>query len=640
MRLECETSFYNDEKLNTDLTHAQETADEAKAVYGACSTAAEVSSKFVTCDNFSFDAGAVIRILFENASSVYTPTLNVNGMGDKPILVNNQAVSRYVNPLQWTKNSYINFVYDGANFNVTDTPGTYTARSATESETLEKVTDEVENVVIMNGTVVNISFDNAETSMGNVSVTIAGTTNRRCFYEGVVVSGSNPFFWSAGTKLSLTLEDGYWTITDSGSTRKAIEAGKTATNYLHFSDTKGLVVSQTPVTSDTEIEALTAPNSRVVSDGFDVYKDGTNRVAHFGETTTLGENGKSQQIIDSTSLNFVAPTGSSRFTVKNGVIGHGYSKEVYVPLSETQEYLNADGTLNTATLASLIADLVDRRVMSSSDYDYVIAASRSNTTFVIELHGYAISGGESTQDYRLQELVGFSITSQANGKLTITGVETIAADWTDTAESFAALFPAGATDHMIWADFTLNYPISDVQMTLGARRDGSTVGAKSVSIGSNNVASGTGSIAIGKGLTATDDYSFIVGENNIPMEDGIGNHMPTAFAIGANNSTPFAVLKNGIICMSAANSGKSPQQKFVHGTRTDVRIDFPHEYPSTPFVFLTLNEDNVPSSAVSDYGRIQIYLRAADTTGFTATVVNGGDADHTFGFSWFAISIM
>jgi hypothetical protein len=339
-------------------------------------------------------------------------------------------------------------------------------------------------------------------------------------------------------------------------------------------------------------------------------------------------------------LNFVAPTGSSQFTVKNGIIGHGYSKEVYVPLSETDEYLNADGTLNTSTLASLIADLVDRRVMSSSDYDYVIAASTSNTTFVIELHGYAMSSGESTQDYRLQELVGFSITSQANGKLTITGVEAIAADWTDTAESFAALFPTGATNHMIWADFTLNYPISDVQMTLGARKDGSTVGAKSVSIGSDNVASGTGSIAIGKGLTATDDYSFVVGENNIPMEDGIGNHMPTAFAIGANGTTPFAVLKNGIMVMSAVNSGKSPQQQFAANTATDVRIDFEHEYPNTPFIFLTLNEDNVPQSAVSDYGSTQIYLKMADTTGFTATVVNGGTKAHTFSFSWFAISIM
>lgn len=640
MRLECETSFYNDEKLDTDLTHAQETADEAKAVFGECETGASEFSKEVTCENFSFEAGAVLRVFFKYGSNAATPMLNINGKGVHPILVNGSAVSSYTNPLQWTAQSYINFVFDGEYFNVTDGPGTYSTTCQTADGTSIKSTEDIPNVVIMNGAVLNVTFDRPNTAKAAISIVIGSTLTRDCYYEGSPVSIVNPFFWSSGTKVTFTLDGGYWIVTDSGANRKAEEAAKTATNFLHFSDDKGLVVSQTPVENDVEIEALTTPNSRVVSDGFDVYKDGTNRVAHFGETTTLGENGKSQQIIDSTSLNFVAPTGSSRFTVKNGIIGHGYSKEVYVPLSETQEYLNADGTLNTATLASLIAGLVDRRVMSSSDYDYVIAASTSNTTFVLELHGYAMSDGESTQNYRLQELVGFSITSQANGELTITGVETIAADWTDTADDFAALFPTGATNHMIWADFTLNYPISDVQMTLGARRDGSAVGAKSVSIGSNNVASGTGTIAIGKGLTATDDYSFIVGENNIPMEDGIGNHMPTAFAIGANNSTPFAVLKNGIICMSAANSGKSPQQKFVHGTRTDVRIDFPYEYPSTPFVFLTLNEDNVPSSAVSDYGQIQIYLKAADTTGFTATVVNGGAADHTFGFSWFAISIM
>jgi hypothetical protein len=62
----------------------------------------------------------------------------------------------------------------------------------------------------------------------------------------------------------------------------AEQAGGTATNYLYDSVEKGLVVSRTKVETDTEVEALTTPNSRVTSSGFDVYKDGETRVAPFG----------------------------------------------------------------------------------------------------------------------------------------------------------------------------------------------------------------------------------------------------------------------------------------------------------------------------------------------------------------------
>lgn len=63
---------------------------------------------------------------------------------------------------------------------------------------------------------------------------------------------------------------------------QAEQAAGTATNYLYDSVEKGLVVSRTKVETDTEVEALTTPNSRVTSSGFDVYKDGETRVAHFG----------------------------------------------------------------------------------------------------------------------------------------------------------------------------------------------------------------------------------------------------------------------------------------------------------------------------------------------------------------------
>ena len=418
----------------------------------------------------------------------------------------------------------------------------------------------------------------------------------------------------------------------------ATQAARTATNYLYMSDQKGLVVSQVSVETDSETERLTTPNSRIVADGFDVYRDGTTRVAHFGATTAIGESGNPQQIIDGRSMKFTAGNSNPVFTVENNVAGNGYFTEARIWLSQ-EDYLNVDGTINRSGLAGLIDAQASGKEMASPAFDYVSSAAGASLS--MELAGAGEVPNVGYTDYMSAAAdISFSSTV-VNGVLSIrTTSESEPSDWYELIDDFLALFPQGTINHQLYLQFTLSYSITDAQMTLGARKTGSTVGARSVSFGSDNVASGTGSVAIGKDLTVTDDYSVVIGENNIIMEDSGGRHMPTAFAIGTNAQTPFAVLKNGIITMSSVNTGKAPQQTYQGNSRTDVRIDFEHEYPGTPFIFLTLNEDNIPAGAVSDYGRVQIYLKSADTTGFTATVVNGGSANHTFGFSWFAISVL
>lgn len=414
----------------------------------------------------------------------------------------------------------------------------------------------------------------------------------------------------------------------------AEQAGGTATNYLYDSVEKGLVVSRTKVETDTEVEALTTPNSRVTSSGFDVYKDGETRVAHFGETTVIGETDTPQVIIQNNAFAFTSSGASPVFHIMNDIDGES-SNEMVLELDG--EYLNADGTLNSSALATIISNALDGESIMSAEGDHVLSTDGAYLT--MELTGYGFVDNESTNFMTASTEFDYPLIL-GNESVYATFGEIASSTWSTLISDFVALFPAGTINYYVRANLVLTYNIVDVAMTLGNRVEGQPWGARSVSFGNNNVASGTGAVAIGRNLKAVDDYSLIVGESNPDLEDSLGNHLPTAFAIGANGTTPFAVLKNGIMVMSAVNSGKSPQQQFATNTATNVRIDFQYEYPNTPFIFLTLNEDNVPSSAVSDYGRIQIYLKAADTTGFTATVVNGGAADHTFGFSWFAISIM
>lgn len=423
---------------------------------------------------------------------------------------------------------------------------------------------------------------------------------------------------------------------------QAQQAANTAKNYLYESENKGLVVSREKVESDTEVEELVTPNSRVVADGFDVYKDGTNRVAHFGETTTIGEEGNPQQIIDSDSMTFTTGDGKPVFVVENGIPGNGHNVMEMQAVSDEREYLNQDGTLNTTTLSTLIDGFTSGHTFTSSEYDNVTGTT--NVSVIMELSGYGFVDGSSTDDHSVNTTVPISTRTLSEGALTVvTSSELDASDWLGFIDEFVALFPSGTTDYYLWIRFILEYPVSDAQMTLGTRKTGSAVGARSVSIGNANIVSGTGSAAIGNDLIVTDDYSVIVGESNLPIEDAnTGDHMPTAFAVGANGTTPFAVLKNGVMIMSAVNGGRAAEQKYNAYTRTDVVITFPHAYPITPFIFLTLNEDNVPNNQndIIDYGRIQIYLKAVDTTGFTATVVNGSDTNHTFSFSWFAIGVL
>lgn len=414
----------------------------------------------------------------------------------------------------------------------------------------------------------------------------------------------------------------------------AEDAAKVATNYLHFSNTKGLIISQTPVTSDAEAEALTTSNSRVTTTGFDVYKNGTSRAAHFGGTTILGEDGTPQLLIESSHLAFTSYNGSPIFFVTTDVEGESYSEK---SVELDGEYLNVDGTLNESALAQLISDALDGNWIGSAEGDHVLTTD--GAAVELELIGYGISGNASTKTMKASTEVDCQFQILVDDITTYFDTYD-PSTWTEVISDFVSLFPSGTKDYSISVNLVLTYTITDVAMALGNRIEGQPWGPRSVAMGNNNVASGTGAVAIGRNITVRDDYSLIIGENNPDIEDSLGNHMPTAFAVAANNTTPFAVLKNGIMIMSSVNSGKAPDTQYAANSRTDVRIDFQYEYPNTPFIFLTLFEDNVPASRVSDYANVQIYLKAVDVTGFTATVVNGGANPHTFSFNWFAISIM
>lgn len=82
----------------------------ARAVYGYCTTAANVDVKTVSIDGFELSKGATVRVRFQHENSAAAPKLNVNGTGAYSIMLNGSTLSE---ENFWRANEVIEFVYDG-----------------------------------------------------------------------------------------------------------------------------------------------------------------------------------------------------------------------------------------------------------------------------------------------------------------------------------------------------------------------------------------------------------------------------------------------------------------------------------------------------------------------------------------------
>jgi len=92
----------------------------AYSMYGTCTTAAATAAKVVTvvtptpADLISLKAGMTIAVKFTNANTAASPTLNVDGLGAKPIHYRGAVLATSVGA--WSANQYVLFKYDGTNW--------------------------------------------------------------------------------------------------------------------------------------------------------------------------------------------------------------------------------------------------------------------------------------------------------------------------------------------------------------------------------------------------------------------------------------------------------------------------------------------------------------------------------------------
>lgn len=82
--------------------------------YGTCTTAGGTAAKEASVSNYALIPGALVSVLFTNAFTATSPTLNINSKGAKPIKLYGSAIA----PGKVRANTVLTMVYDGTNYNV------------------------------------------------------------------------------------------------------------------------------------------------------------------------------------------------------------------------------------------------------------------------------------------------------------------------------------------------------------------------------------------------------------------------------------------------------------------------------------------------------------------------------------------
>lgn len=197
--------------------------------YGTSSTTASTSEKAVTCSGYALQSGNVIGVLFSTANTASTPTLNVNSTGAKTIYVGGNTALSDTNPLKWSANTMLYFLYDGTYYRYITSvssagvipsrgANTWYGTSSTTATTAAKVST-IDNFVLSPGTLVSIKFSTANTyADGAITLNVSSTGAKNVYYNGAVTSSSNQCPWLANDTITFMYDGtGYQFISRSSS---------------------------------------------------------------------------------------------------------------------------------------------------------------------------------------------------------------------------------------------------------------------------------------------------------------------------------------------------------------------------------------------------------------------------------------
>lgn len=161
-------------------------------LYGTCSTAAATAAKEVVCSNVdSLEAGMTLRMVFSNANTASSPTINVNGKGAKNVY--RFGTTTPIGGNSWEAGAVVELFYDGTSFFMinSDNLGTAAAKnvpasgdaSATEvvmgndSRLSDSRTPTSHTHTLSDITNANLKQDKTDNNLETTSKTVVGAVN-------------------------------------------------------------------------------------------------------------------------------------------------------------------------------------------------------------------------------------------------------------------------------------------------------------------------------------------------------------------------------------------------------------------------------------------------------------------------------
>lgn len=182
--------------------------------YGTCSTSASTTTKVITCQGFTLTDGAMITVHFETASSKNTPTFNVNNTGSVGVGVRGIATTSS-NPLRWSANSMLTFVYSAADnkFYAIDSPSTYSFVCSSAATAQNKAPANA-RITLMNDTVAYVRFTNGNTYEGELRLNIGSIHDDVITTINGDTSATNTLLLNPNDTLVLTSTGNKWLVLD------------------------------------------------------------------------------------------------------------------------------------------------------------------------------------------------------------------------------------------------------------------------------------------------------------------------------------------------------------------------------------------------------------------------------------------
>ena len=171
----------------------------------------------VDSTGFTLATGATISVYFKSSNNYAGKlTLNVNGTGAKDVWVGDLVTSD-TNRLFWHWGSTITFTYDGTQWRVSESPGTYYGTSCSTAEATAAKATTIPSGVIFKGCVLEVPMTNANTST-SPSLSINNTAGSASNLTGEIRYGTgstiptkaNGFSWLAGMSVIFKYDGKYW----------------------------------------------------------------------------------------------------------------------------------------------------------------------------------------------------------------------------------------------------------------------------------------------------------------------------------------------------------------------------------------------------------------------------------------------